>query len=41
VTARLTLAHYNLRDRDAALQAADERLVRHFRELHRLLRLPA
>ena len=41
VAARLTLAHYNLRDRDPALEATDERLVRHFRELHGLLRLPA
>ncbi len=41
VSARLTLAHYNLRDRDAALQATDEQLVRHFRGLHGLLRLPA
>jgi 3-hydroxyacyl-[acyl-carrier-protein] dehydratase len=41
VAARLTLAHYNLRDRDAALRETDERLVRHFRELHGLLRLPA
>lgn len=39
VSARVTLAHYNLRDRDAAMQAADERLVQHFRELYGLLRL--
>jgi 3-hydroxyacyl-[acyl-carrier-protein] dehydratase len=39
VSARLVLAHYNLRDRDARLQAADEKLVQHFRELHGLLRL--
>lgn len=38
VSARLTLAHYNLRDRDPALAATDERLVRHFRELSSLLR---
>ena len=37
VAARFTLAHYNLRDRDPALQATDERLVRHFRELHALM----
>ncbi len=37
VSARLTLAHYNLRDRNPVLQATDERLVRHFRELHGLL----
>lgn len=39
VSARVILAHYNLRDRDAAMQAADERLVQHFRELYGLLRL--
>jgi 3-hydroxyacyl-[acyl-carrier-protein] dehydratase len=39
VSARLTLAHYNLRDRNPAMQATDERLVRHFRELHGMLRL--
>lgn len=41
VSARLTLAHYNLRDRDPAQQTTDERLVRHFRGLYGLLRLPA
>src|SRR5437762_2870722 len=30
VSARLTLARYNLCDRDPALQATDERLVRHY-----------
>ena len=38
VSARVILAHYNLRDRDAAMQPADERLVQHFRELYGLLR---
>jgi 3-hydroxyacyl-[acyl-carrier-protein] dehydratase len=38
MSARLTLAAYNLRDRDPALAAKDERLIRHFRELHGLLR---
>jgi 3-hydroxyacyl-[acyl-carrier-protein] dehydratase len=38
VSARVTLAGYNLRDRDPALRETDERLVRHFRELGRLLR---
>jgi 3-hydroxyacyl-[acyl-carrier-protein] dehydratase len=41
VSARLVLAHYNLRDRDPAMRTADERLVQHFRELHGLLRLSA
>ncbi len=40
VSARLTLAHYNLRDRDPSRQAADEGMVRHFRELYGMLRLP-
>jgi len=38
VSARLTLARYNLRDRDPALAAADERIVRHLRGLYELLR---
>jgi 3-hydroxyacyl-[acyl-carrier-protein] dehydratase len=38
VSARFVLAHYNMRDRNAAMQAADERLVQHYRELHGLLR---
>jgi 3-hydroxyacyl-[acyl-carrier-protein] dehydratase len=41
VSARLTLASYNLRDRDAALRARDERLIQHFRDLSILLRQPA
>jgi 3-hydroxyacyl-[acyl-carrier-protein] dehydratase len=38
VSARLTLARYNLGDRDPALKAVDERLVSRLRELHRFLR---
>lgn len=38
VSARLTLATYNLRDRDPALAAADERLVADLRHHGRLLR---
>jgi 3-hydroxyacyl-[acyl-carrier-protein] dehydratase len=38
VSARLTLAHYNLQDRDPALRATDERLVQHYRNLYELLR---
>jgi 3-hydroxyacyl-[acyl-carrier-protein] dehydratase len=41
VSARLTLASYNLRDRDPALRARDERLIHHFRDLSVLLRQPA
>src|SRR5262245_34903474 len=40
VAARITLAAYNLRDRDAALRETDERLVRHFRERAALLCRP-
>jgi 3-hydroxyacyl-[acyl-carrier-protein] dehydratase len=39
VAARLTLCGYNLRDRNPALQAADDRLVRHWRDLGALLTL--
>jgi 3-hydroxyacyl-[acyl-carrier-protein] dehydratase len=39
VSAKLTLVGYNLRDRDPALAAADERLVRHFRERLGFLRM--
>jgi 3-hydroxyacyl-[acyl-carrier-protein] dehydratase len=38
VSARLVLARYNLRERDPAWQAADERLVRHYRDMLPLLR---
>jgi 3-hydroxyacyl-[acyl-carrier-protein] dehydratase len=41
VSARVVLASYNLRDRDPALRATDERIVRHLRELYDVLRLPA
>ncbi len=37
VSARLTLAHYNLRDRDEGLKANDERIVQHLRERARWL----
>jgi 3-hydroxyacyl-[acyl-carrier-protein] dehydratase len=39
VAARLTLARYNLRDRDPALSTADARIVQHLRNLYGLLRL--
>jgi 3-hydroxyacyl-[acyl-carrier-protein] dehydratase len=41
VSAKLTLARYNLRDRDPGLQPVDERLVRHLREQYALLYQPA
>jgi 3-hydroxyacyl-[acyl-carrier-protein] dehydratase len=37
VSARLTLAFYNLRDRDPALKAADEKILRQLREQGNLL----
>jgi 3-hydroxyacyl-[acyl-carrier-protein] dehydratase len=40
VSARFTLLGYNLRDRDLGLQALDERLIQHYRDQYRLLRLP-
>jgi 3-hydroxyacyl-[acyl-carrier-protein] dehydratase len=40
VTARLTLAHYNLRDRNPAWRDADARLVQHLRHQGEVLRLP-
>jgi 3-hydroxyacyl-[acyl-carrier-protein] dehydratase len=39
VVARFTVARYNLRDRDPALAAADERLVQHLQNLYGVLRL--
>jgi 3-hydroxyacyl-[acyl-carrier-protein] dehydratase len=38
VSARFTLARYNLRDRDPALRTADERLAVHWRERYAALR---
>jgi 3-hydroxyacyl-[acyl-carrier-protein] dehydratase len=38
VSARLVLAHYNLRDGDPGKKLADERLIEHFRAMHGLLR---
>ena len=38
VSAKLTLARYNLRDRDPALQAVDEELVRKLQAQYALLR---
>jgi 3-hydroxyacyl-[acyl-carrier-protein] dehydratase len=37
VSARFTVARYNLRERDPALAATDERIVRHLKELAGLL----
>lgn len=38
VNAQLTLARYNLRDRNPALEATDERLVAHLRNQYSILR---
>jgi 3-hydroxyacyl-[acyl-carrier-protein] dehydratase len=38
VSARLTLTRYNLRDRNPALQSADERIVAHLRHQYAMLR---
>jgi 3-hydroxyacyl-[acyl-carrier-protein] dehydratase len=38
VTARVTVTRYNLRDRNPALQSADERIVAHLRGQYALLR---
>jgi 3-hydroxyacyl-[acyl-carrier-protein] dehydratase len=38
VSARLTVVRYNLRDRDPALQAVDDRIVTHLRSLSWVLR---
>jgi 3-hydroxyacyl-[acyl-carrier-protein] dehydratase len=40
VSARLVLAHYNLRDRNPAMRETDEQLVRHLRRQWELLGLP-
>jgi len=40
VSAKLTLATYNLRDSDANLAAVDDRILRHLREVGELLRRP-
>jgi 3-hydroxyacyl-[acyl-carrier-protein] dehydratase len=38
VSARVTVARYNLRDRNPALAAADERIVNHLRTLYTVLK---
>jgi 3-hydroxyacyl-[acyl-carrier-protein] dehydratase len=40
VSAKITLATYNLRDRDPALQTVDESITRHYRAQYALLRRP-
>jgi 3-hydroxyacyl-[acyl-carrier-protein] dehydratase len=40
VSAKITLATYNLRDRDPALQTVDEKIIRNYREQYALLRRP-
>jgi 3-hydroxyacyl-[acyl-carrier-protein] dehydratase len=38
VSARFTLARYNLRERDPALEAVDKRIVHHLRSVHLVLK---
>jgi 3-hydroxyacyl-[acyl-carrier-protein] dehydratase len=38
VSARFTLASYNLRDRDPPLQAVDEKIIAHFKAMYEVLR---
>lgn len=38
VVARITLAHYNLRDRNPALHDTDEQIIQHLRRLYSVLR---
>jgi 3-hydroxyacyl-[acyl-carrier-protein] dehydratase len=38
VSAKFTVARYNLCDRDPALQVVDERIVRHLREMYAVLK---
>jgi len=38
VTARFKVARYNLKDRNPQLQEVDDRIVRHFKDLYRVLK---
>lgn len=37
VSARITLARYNLRDKDSSFKDTDEKMIAHYKELHRYL----
>lgn len=37
VSARITLARYNLRDKDISFKETDEKMIAHYKELHRYL----
>ena len=37
VSARITLARYNLRDKDISFKDTDEKMIAHYKELHRYL----
>jgi 3-hydroxyacyl-[acyl-carrier-protein] dehydratase len=41
VSARITLARYNLRDKDIAFKGTDEKMIEHYKELHRYLSMKA
>ncbi|MEY4789505.1 MAG: 3-hydroxyacyl-[acyl-carrier-protein] dehydratase FabZ [Planctomycetota bacterium] len=41
VSARITLARYNLRDKDNSFKDTDEKMIAHYKELHRYLSMKA
>jgi 3-hydroxyacyl-[acyl-carrier-protein] dehydratase len=41
VSARITLARYNLRDKDISFKETDEKMITHYKELHRYLCMKA
>ena len=41
VSARITLARYNLRDKDNSFEDTDEKMIAHYKELHRYLSMKA
>lgn len=41
VSARITLARYNLRDKDNSCKDTDEKMIAHYKELHRYLSMKA
>jgi hypothetical protein len=41
VSARITLARYNLRNKDIAFKDTDEKMIAHYKELHRYLSMKA
>ncbi|MFM7096183.1 MAG: 3-hydroxyacyl-ACP dehydratase FabZ family protein [Gemmataceae bacterium] len=41
VAARITLARYNLRDKDPSFKETDEKIINHYKDLYRLLSMKA